>query len=119
MTLPLVAGIDSSTQSTKVELRAPEGGRVVARGSAPHPSVTPPVSEQSPDSWWSALVSAFRDALAQVPSGRVLAISVAAQCHGLVALDDTDAVIRPAKLWNDTTSTIQLRTSCDASARPT
>ncbi|NYJ74917.1 xylulokinase [Allobranchiibius huperziae] len=32
------------------------------------------------------------------------AISVAAQCHGLVAMDADGAVIRPAKLWNDTTS---------------
>ncbi|KQR37475.1 xylulokinase [Microbacterium sp. Leaf159] len=106
---PLVAGIDSSTQSTKVELRALDTGRVVARGSAPHPPVTPPVSEQSPQAWWSALVSAFRDAIAQVPGGRVQAVSVAAQCHGLVALDDENEVIRPAKLWNDTTSTPQLR----------
>lgn len=106
---PLVAGIDSSTQSTKVELRDIDTGRVVARATAPHPSVTPPVSEQHPESWWSALVAAFRDALAQVPSARVLAVSVAAQCHGLVALDEADTVIRPAKLWNDTTSTPQLR----------
>jgi xylulokinase len=29
---------------------------------------------------------------------------VDAQCHGLVAMDAADRVIRPAKLWNDTTS---------------
>jgi xylulokinase len=34
-------------------------------------------------------------------------MSVAAQCHGLVALDAAGDVIRPAKLWNDTTSAPQ------------
>jgi xylulokinase len=34
----------------------------------------------------------------------VFAISVAGQQHGLVVLDGADAVIRPAKLWNDTES---------------
>lgn len=29
---------------------------------------------------------------------------MAAQCHGLVAIDAAGSVIRPAKLWNDTTS---------------
>jgi xylulokinase len=38
----------------------------------------------------------------------VAAISVAAQCHGLVVLDADGKVIRPAKLWNDTTSTPEL-----------
>ena len=36
------------------------------------------------------------------------AISVAAQCHGLVALDRDGKVVRPAKLWNDTTSAPQM-----------
>ncbi|WP_206311348.1 MULTISPECIES: xylulokinase [Actinomycetes] len=107
--IPLVAGVDSSTQSTKVELRHLDTGKVFARASSPHPAVTPPVSEQHPDAWWSALVTAFRDAREQVPGGRVRAVSIAAQCHGLVALDERDEVIRPAKLWNDTTSTAALR----------
>ena len=33
----------------------------------------------------------------------VRAISVAAQCHGLVLLDERGEVLRAAKLWNDTT----------------
>src|SRR5690606_37954134 len=52
---------------------------------------------------WRALV----DALAESRRGhdvRVVAISVGAQRHGLVAMDGAGEVIRPAKLWNDTTS---------------
>jgi xylulokinase len=36
----LVAGVDSSTQSTKVVLCRAADGEVVGRGSAPHPGGT-------------------------------------------------------------------------------
>ncbi|TPW13191.1 MAG: hypothetical protein FD127_2197, partial [Acidimicrobiaceae bacterium] len=36
----LVAGVDSSTQSTKVEVRDLDSGAVVARASSPHPPTT-------------------------------------------------------------------------------
>ncbi|MFV1971316.1 MAG: xylulokinase [Acidimicrobiia bacterium] len=103
----LVAGVDSSTQSTKVEIREIETGNLIATGRAGHPSVHPPVSEQDPDSWWDALV----DALSQVSDhlGEVQAVSVVAQQHGLVCLDADGDPIRPAKLWNDTTSASQAR----------
>lgn len=103
----LVAGVDSSTQSTKVEIRDIETGDLVATGRAGHPAVHPPASEQHPDSWWAALA----DALSQVAVhlGDVKAISVVAQQHGLVCLDADGDPIRPAKLWNDTTSAGQAR----------
>jgi xylulokinase len=102
---PLVAGVDSSTQSTKVELRHVDDGRLVAVGRAPHPRITPPRSEQHPDAWWKALGMA----LAQCGDARdsVVAISVAAQQHGLVCLDDNDEVLRAAPLWNDTSGAAQ------------
>jgi xylulokinase len=98
--MPLVAGIDLSTQSTTVEVRDLDTGAVVARGSAPHPPTTPPRSEQDPAVWWAA----FRAAWAQAGAPAVAAVSVAGQQHGMVALDADEAVIRPAKLWNDTES---------------
>lgn len=98
MTVRLVAGVDSSTQSTKVEIRNLDTGEVVARGSAPHPATTPPKSEQDPQAWWSA----FETAWAAAGSPHVEAISVAGQQHGMVVLDSDREVIRPAKLWNDT-----------------
>jgi len=99
----VVAGVDSSTQATKVELRDLATGEVVGGASAPHPSVTPPVSEQHPDSWWRAFERAWADATAQLPVGAVVAgISVAGQQHGMVALDAEDRPVHPAKLWNDT-----------------
>jgi xylulokinase len=50
----LVAGIDSSTQSTKVVLCQAEDGTVVGTHSAPHPAGT----ECDPEAWWAALKQA-------------------------------------------------------------
>ncbi|MCE0459488.1 xylulokinase [Curtobacterium flaccumfaciens] len=109
--MPLIAGVDSSTQSTKVVLCDLDTGAVIASGSAPHPPTTPPVSEQDPIAWWGALQIAFAAAIEQAgaASTDVRAISIAAQCHGLVVLDEHDRVIRPAKLWNDTTSAPEMQ----------
>jgi xylulokinase len=88
----LVAGVDSSTQSTKVLLCQAEDGTIVARGSAPHPQGT----ECDPAAWWSALEEAGKGLL-----DRADAIGVAAQQHGMVVVDEAGEVIRPALLWND------------------
>lgn len=98
--MTLVLGVDSSTQSTKVEARDAETGALVASGSAPHPTTSPPCSEQDPEAWWSAL----RAALAEAGRPDVAAVAVAGQQHGMVVLDENGAVLRPAKLWNDTES---------------
>jgi xylulokinase len=100
--MPLVVGVDSSTQSTKVEARDLDTGDVVAVGSAAHPPTTPPVSEQDPESWWTALVASCEQLGDHRPD--VIAMSVAGQQHGLVLLDDAGSPLRPSKLWNDTTS---------------
>lgn len=106
----LVAGVDSSTQSCKVQLRNAETGALAATGTAPHTPTFPPLSEQDPAEWWTAFTLAFRQALskAAASANQVVGISVAGQCHGLVPLDETGRIIRPAKLWNDTTSTPEL-----------
>ncbi len=102
--MPLVLGVDSSTQATKVELRDADDGTLVASARAPHPAVHPPRSEQDPESWWEAL----RLAVAEVTldgSHRIDALAVAGQQHGMVVLDGADRPCSaPAKLWNDTES---------------
>ena len=98
--MALVAGVDSSTQSTKIEIRDLESGELVNSASAPHPSTTPPCSEQDPATW----LAAFHSAWQQVGSPPVSAISIAGQQHGMVVLDSNRQTIRPAKLWNDTES---------------
>ncbi len=105
MGTPLVVGVDSSTQSTKVEARSVATGEVIATGTAKHPPTTPPVSEQDPRAWWGALVEAMVQ-LGDVRSD-VVAVSVAGQQHGLVLLDGDGEPVRASKLWNDTTSAPQ------------
>jgi xylulokinase len=91
----LVAGIDSSTQSTKILLCDADDGTIVEQRSAPHPDGT----ETDPRFWWEALDKAGAGLL-----DRASAIGVAAQQHGMIALDETGRVIRPALLWNDVRS---------------
>lgn len=127
--MPLVAGVDSSTQSTKVELRDLDTGVLIAHGRAPHPATAPPVSEQDPRVWETALHAALAAALdpprsdaaprptrsggaskppspkpARLSNADIAGIAVAAQQHGMVVLDAAGTPLRPAKLWNDTES---------------
>jgi len=95
--MPLVAGVDSSTQSVKVVIRDAESGSLVREGRAAHPAGT----EVHPDSWWAALQEAIA---AAGGLDDVAAISIGGQQHGMVALDQRGGVIRPALLWNDTRS---------------
>lgn len=113
MSAGFVAGIDSSTQSTKVEVRRVDDGHVVATGRAAHPSTIPPRSEQDPEAWWSALVEAFAAIESEIKSG-ITAVSVAGQQHGLVLVDEHDRIVRPAKLWNDTESAPQAQRLVEA-----
>lgn len=104
--MPIVVGVDSSTQSCTVELRDADAGNLIATGRARHEPTHPPVSEQRTTDWWTAFEQAFHGACAAggVDPTEIAAISVGAQCHGLVALDSDDRELRPVKLWNDTTS---------------
>jgi xylulokinase len=98
----LVAGVDVSTQATKVLVVDPDDGRVAATGRAPHEVTgTGGARETDPEVWWQAL----RAALSRTGvAGDVGAISVAGQQHGLVVLDGDGRPLRPAILWNDTRS---------------
>src|SRR6266702_8153701 len=98
--MALVAGIDSSTQACKVVIRDADSGELIRSGRAPHPSGT----EVDPETWWIALGQAVA---AAGGLDDVAAISVAAQQHGMICLDDDGHVVRPALLWNDTRSAPQ------------
>ncbi|MCC5949821.1 MAG: xylulokinase [Nitriliruptoraceae bacterium] len=98
----LIAGVDCSTQATKVLVLDPDTGAVVAEGRAPHEVATGGGrSETHPDVWWDALGSALH------ATGRahdIGALSIAGQQHGLVLQDERGVPLRPAVLWNDTRS---------------
>ena len=92
--MPLVAGVDSSTQSCKVVIHDVETGALVRHGRAPHPDGT----EVHPDAW-SAAFSRAIEAAGGIHD--VHGIAIAAQQHGMICLDENGEVVRPALLWND------------------
>ncbi|MET4060200.1 xylulokinase [Arthrobacter sp. UYP6] len=104
--MPLVAGVDSSTQSCKIVIRDADTGAVLRRGTARHA----PGTEVDPESWWTALQTAVADAGGIED---VSALAVSGQQHGMVCLDADGAVVRPALLWNDTRSATAARAMID------
>jgi xylulokinase len=72
------------------------------------PGLPPGASEQDPETWVKAMESALAAALkgARVDPKKVVSLGISGQQHGFVPLDRRGRPIRPAKLWNDT-STIE------------
>src|SRR3954465_1210482 len=105
----LLVGIDSGTQSTKVLVVDANSGRVVGSASQSYdliPNLPPGAKEQEPETWLDATAKAMRKALKEAKAGRgeVKAVGVSGQQHGFVPLDSKGEVIRPAKLWCDTST---------------
>jgi xylulokinase len=105
----LLLGIDSGTQSTKVLVVDARDGKVLAAAAQEYdliPNLPPGAKEQHPHTWRDATASAIRRALRQAKAvaAEVKAIGVSGQQHGFVPLDAKGEVIRPAKLWCDTST---------------
>lgn len=103
-------GIDSGTQGTKALIVDFEG-KVWGRGYHNHNTIEglqPGESEQDPQTWMDALEKALSKALksGKINPSKIVCLGVSGQQHGFVPLDEEGAPIRPAKLWNDT-STIE------------
>lgn len=94
-------GIDVGTSSVKAVL-VDERDAVVAQASAPLAVSRPQplFSEQDPEAWWQASVSAVC-ALPKSSRQAVQAIGLTGQMHGATLLDQSDRPLRPAILWND------------------
>ncbi|RME71297.1 MAG: xylulokinase [Verrucomicrobia bacterium] len=108
--MSLFVGIDSGTQSTKAVLCDTKKGKVVAESRAPHHLIEGlPVGhmEQHPQEWAAALDQTILEVLSKVSARdrrRVKGIGISGQQHGFVPLDADGEVIRPAKLWCDTST---------------
>ena len=105
--MSLYIGIDSGTQSTKAVVLDLDQGRIVAEARAPHKLIAGlPAGhlEQHPQDWVKALDQVLRAVAAKIDGRRVRGLGVSGQQHGFVPLDGAGAVIRPAKLWCDTST---------------
>jgi xylulokinase len=103
-------GIDCGTQSTKTIALDADTGRIVASATQTYeilPGLPPGHLEQHPATWSQALDATMLQVSRALGErrGEVRGIGVSGQQHGFVALDKEGRVIRPAKLWCDTSTT--------------
>ncbi|MEY3479361.1 MAG: Xylulose kinase [Verrucomicrobiota bacterium] len=105
-------GIDCGTQSLKTVALDGDSGQIVGTATQAYGLVgglPPGHAEQDPAVWWAALGETVGKVLSQLGprKAEVAAIGVSGQQHGFVPLDANHQVIRPAKLWCDTSTIAQ------------
>src|SRR2546426_4918945 len=100
-------GIDLGTSEVKALLVDESGALAGSAGSPlevqrPHPRW----SEQSPEAWWEATLSAVEGLRRAHPQrlAAVRGVGLSGQMHGATLLDAADRPLRPAILWNDARS---------------
>src|SRR5947208_2464168 len=108
----ITLGIDSGTQSTKCIALDLDSGKIVASASQAYgliEGLPPGHLEQEPKVWVDAVDKTVRACLQQLGKRKdeAKAIAVSGQQHGFVPLDKKNKVIRPAKLWCDTSTAEQ------------
>lgn len=102
-------GLDSGTQSTKAIVLDFDSGRIVTHAQRKYDLIEglPPGNlEQHPADWIKAVDECIGECVQNLGAGRshIAGIGVSGQQHGLVVLDAKDEVVRPAKLWCDTST---------------
>jgi len=107
--MAITLGIDCGTQSTKTIAFDSATRRVLAQASRSYdvlPGLPAGAMEQHPATWADALDATVCEATSQLGAraSEVRAIGVSGQQHGFVPLDARKQVIRPAKLWCDTST---------------
>ncbi|MFV0337921.1 MAG: xylulokinase [Chthoniobacterales bacterium] len=106
----IALGLDCGTQSTKCIALEIENGETLASAQKSYgfvPGLPEGHFEQNPKDWIDAAESTITEVLDKLGHRRkeIRAIGVSGQQHGLVALDEKNTPIRPAKLWCDTSTT--------------
>jgi xylulokinase len=102
-------GIDSGTQSSKAIVLEFETGRIVASAHRKYDLIEGlPAGhlEQHPQDWIDAVAGCIEECVEKLGAEKInlKGIGVSGQQHGLVVLDANDQVVRPAKLWCDTST---------------
>ncbi len=105
-------GIDSGTQSTKTILLDGASGEIIGSASRSYDLIEglpAGYKEQHPEGWIEAVRETIKEVLDRsgIDRNEVRGIGVSGQQHGFVALDQNDRVIRAAKLWCDTSTSLE------------
>jgi len=103
-----VIGVDLGTSAVKI-LLVNQDGNVTREVSKPLNLIQEKTgySEQNPQDWVDQTVAGLSDLMKKFDGNpeAIEGISFSGQMHGLVLLDESDDVLRPAILWNDTRTT--------------
>lgn len=95
-------GVDLGTSGIKIVLTNSAGVIVDSSSSSFEVSRPKPLwSEQNPQDWWTGFCSAMDKLSARHDLSQVLGLGLSGQMHGATLLDNRNAIIRPAILWND------------------
>ena len=105
--MALFLGLDVGTQGTKGLVLDVESGRTLARAAAGYELIAglpPGCAEQHPQTWLDAVRAVCGELSSEVDLSAVRGVGVSGQQHGAVLLDEQGEVVRPAKLWCDTST---------------
>ena len=102
-------GIDLGTSAVKL-LLVDENGGICNEVTREYPLEFPKSgwSQQAPEDWKKAVLEGIPALLSGFDASQVAGIGCGGQMHGLVVLDDRDQVIRPAILWNDGRTAVEV-----------
>lgn len=102
-------GIDLGTSAVKL-LLVDENGGICNEVTREYPLEFPKSgwSQQAPEDWKKAVLEGIPALLSGFDASQVAGIGCGGQMHGLVVLDDLDQVIRPAILWNDGRTAVEV-----------
>jgi len=101
-------GFDIGSSSVKASIIDASSGKCL--GSAFHPKQEMSIkalktgwAEQEPEDWWKNLKLATADAIKQsaIDTGKIMAIGISYQMHGLVIIDKNKNVLRSSIIWCD------------------
>ncbi|WP_082235707.1 xylulokinase [Halobacillus massiliensis] len=105
-----VIGIDLGTSAVKL-LLVNQNGEIKHEVSKSYPLIQERngYSEQNPEEWVAQTADGLKELVRDFRDEAIEGISFSGQMHGLVLLDESNDVLRPAILWNDTRTTSQCR----------
>lgn len=108
----LFLGVDLGTSSLKIIL-GNEEGKILGSASRPFSISSPQAdySEENPEEWLNAFNGALKELIHRFPEIKKahLTLGFSGQMHTLVLIDQNGKVLRPAILWNDGRTSIEVK----------
>ena len=100
--MTVLLGVDVGTGGARA-VAVSDDGELIADASAGYDLLTPRPgwTEQRPEDWWEGTRRVLAEVARATAGQEIAGLGLTGQMHGSVFLDASDAVVRPALLWND------------------